>query len=101
MIREETVSARYGLVPMLLRAMIRRAIPRGARAYCREDFPEDVVRRNINTMVCKLSSVCIPIIYVKVYLSTCLKGAMKVRMIKVIWMSAVVFFRTNPVAKTR
>ena len=33
-----------------------RAIPRGARAYCREDFREDVARRNINKMASKITS---------------------------------------------
>ena len=33
-----------------------RVIPRGARAYCREDFREDVARRNINKMACKITS---------------------------------------------
>ena len=41
------------------------------------------------------------LIYVKVSLSTSLKVAMKVRIIQVIRMSAIVFFRTNPVEKTR
>ena len=39
---EETVSARFGLVPMIwVKISIfrtNRVIPRGARAYCREDF---------------------------------------------------------------
>ena len=85
-----------------------RVIPRVARAYCREDFREDVARKNINKMASKitsasevntdfLSSVSIP----NFSLSTSLNVAMKVRMIQVIWISAVVFFRTNPVAKTR
>ena len=33
-----------------------RVIPRGARAYCREDFREDVARRNINKMASKITS---------------------------------------------
>ena len=33
-----------------------RAIPRGARAYYREDFREDVARRNINKMASKITS---------------------------------------------
>ena len=72
---EETVSARSGLVHLIWTKFIffrtNRAIPRGARAYCREDFREDVARRNINKMPSKiisasevntgfLSSVCIP-----------------------------------------
>ena len=31
-------------------------IPRDARAYCREDFREDVARRNINKMASKITS---------------------------------------------
>ena len=33
-----------------------RVIPRGARAYCREDLREDVARRNINKMASKITS---------------------------------------------
>ena len=33
-----------------------RAITRGACAYCREDFREDVARRNINRMVFEITS---------------------------------------------
>ena len=33
-----------------------RVIPRGARAYCHEDFREDVARRNINKMATKITS---------------------------------------------
>ena len=33
-----------------------RVIPRGARAYCREDFREDVARRNVNKMASKITS---------------------------------------------
>ena len=33
-----------------------RVIPRGARAYCREDFREDFARRNINKMASKITS---------------------------------------------
>ena len=77
----------------------------------REDFRVDVARRNINKMASKITSASevntgffhqfLFLIYVKVSLSTSLNVAMKVGMIQVIRMSAVVFFRTNPVAKTR
>ena len=59
-IGEETVSARSGLVPIVsygtkvLRT--NRAIPRGAPVYCREDFREDVARRNINITASKINS---------------------------------------------
>ena len=33
-----------------------RVIPRGARAYCHEDFREDIARRNINKMSSKITS---------------------------------------------
>ena len=33
-----------------------RVIPRGAQAYCREDFRKDVARRNINKMASKITS---------------------------------------------
>ena len=33
-----------------------RVIPRGARAYCHEDFREDVAQRNINKMASKITS---------------------------------------------
>ena len=88
------------------------AVTRGACAYCREDFREDVMRRNINKMVSKitsaskvntgfLSSVSIPNLRqgpLELFFessheseddsSDCL-------------MSAVEFYRINPVAKTR
>ena len=58
---EETVGARSGLVPMIWDKIsffrTNRDIPRGARAYCRKDFREDVARRNVNIMASKITSV--------------------------------------------
>ena len=57
---EETVSARSGLLPTIWDKIYifrtNRAIPRSARAYCREDVRKDVARRNINKMTSKITS---------------------------------------------
>ena len=78
------------------------AILRDVRAYCREDFREDVARRKINKVASKITSASevntgilfqfLFLNYVKAFLSTSLKLAVKVRVIQVIRMSAVVFF---------